>query len=75
MGPLKSPLRAISMIDPLVSSKTLSHVVAFGHFILEQVAFSLIFVGDQNTLILQCTERRPCDQIKERLLCGKGVSI
>lgn len=64
MGPLKSPLRAISMIDPLVSSKTLSHVVAFGHFILEQVAFSLIFVGDQNTLILQCIERRPCDQIK-----------
>ena len=45
MGPLKSPLRAISMIDPLVSSKTVSHVVAFGHFILEQVAFSLIFVA------------------------------
>ena len=57
MGPLKSPLRAISMIDPLVSTKTLSHVVAFGHFILEEVKFSLIFVGDQSSLILQCTER------------------
>lgn len=44
MGPLTSPLRAISMIDPLVSIKTLSHVVAFGHFILEQVEFSLILL-------------------------------
>lgn len=44
MGPLKSPLRAISMIDPLVSIKTRSHVVAFGHFILEQVEFSLILL-------------------------------
>lgn len=32
------------MIDPLVSIKTLSHVVAFGHFILEQVEFSLILL-------------------------------
>lgn len=37
-------------LDSLVSYKTLSQVVAFGHFIIQRVEFALIFVGEKKVL-------------------------
>lgn len=39
--------------DSLLSVRHFSHIVAAGLFFLEQVEFSLIFVGDQKILVLQ----------------------
>lgn len=50
------------MIDPLVSSKTLSHVVALDIH-SRASSISLIFVGIKTPLFFSAL-RKPCDQIK-----------
>lgn len=61
--------------DFLASNRTLSQVVAFGYFVLEQVEFSWIFVGRSKVLILWHFERRPSEQIKRGAYVGKFTSI
>lgn len=41
-----------NQLDSLASYKTLSQVVAFGHFIVLRVEFALIFVGDKKKSLL-----------------------